>query len=232
MVAAPKHQYQDLYAALLIRRGGSTKAPISRSVCRPDLYLQRREGESTHTPISRSVCRPDLHLQRREGESTHTPISRSVCRPDLYLQRREGESTHTQYLQRREGESTHTPISILPYLLPPRFTLIRTRQPHNVIYRDHVLCVRCDLCPHSRISREPQLQLGHITVYVIFSHECRLYIFFVLLKLTPSKFKDLIFLPDGQFPLLVSSIKKINRSSRDRILHNSVGCRALKGFRS
>ena len=47
-----------------------------------------------------------------------------------------------------------------------------------------------------------QLELGHITVYVIFSHECRLYIFFVLLKLTPSKFKDLIFLPDGQFPLL------------------------------
>jgi hypothetical protein len=28
-------QLQDLYVALLIRRGGSTKAPISRSVCRP-----------------------------------------------------------------------------------------------------------------------------------------------------------------------------------------------------
>ena len=32
---------QDLYAALLIRRGGSAKAPISRSVCRDD------HGENT-----------------------------------------------------------------------------------------------------------------------------------------------------------------------------------------
>jgi hypothetical protein len=69
--AAPKHQYQDLYAAMVMGKTleedfqkehkNSNGCTSSRSVCRPDLYLQRRERARTHT-----------HTIFREREHTHT----------------------------------------------------------------------------------------------------------------------------------------------------------------